>query len=72
MTQEQVTQLRQAYENKRVEIIKMLDSFSPVPNGTRGTVTRVDDIGQIHVNWDNGSTLALVSGIDEFNIITNE
>lgn len=72
MTQEEIVHLREVYQNKRVEIIKMLDSFSPVPNGTRGTITRVDDIGQIHVNWDNGSTLALIPGIDEFNIITNE
>jgi len=27
--------------------------------GLEGTVMFVDDAGQIHVNWDNGSTLAL-------------
>jgi hypothetical protein len=27
--------------------------------GLKGTVMSVDDIGQIHVNWENGSTLAL-------------
>ncbi len=33
-----------------------------MPNGLRGTVTSVDDIGQIHVAWDNGSSLALSEG----------
>jgi len=33
-----------------------------MPSGLRGTVTSVDDIGQIHVAWDNGSSLALSEG----------
>ena len=33
-----------------------------MPKGLRGTVTSVDDIGQIHVAWDNGSSLALSEG----------
>lgn len=38
-------------------------------DGLKGTVTSVDDIGQIHVNWDNGSSLALSADVDEFEII---
>ena len=34
------------------------------PAGTCGTVSYVDDIGSIHVNWDTGSTLAIVYGVD--------
>lgn len=49
----------------RVELRRMQDPF-PVPVGTKGTVAFVDDAGQIHVNWDNGSTLALVPGVDLF------
>ena len=30
-----------------------------MPNGLMGTVEMVDDAGQIHVLWENGSTLAL-------------
>ena len=40
-----------------------------MPTGLLGTVQFVDDIGQIHVNWDNGSTLAL-SPDDDFTVIT--
>lgn len=34
--------------------------------GLKGTVVKVDDIGQIHVNWENGSRLALNSEFDTF------
>lgn len=43
----------------RLELISMEDPQA-VPPGTRGTVQFVDDIGSIHMNWDNGRTLALV------------
>lgn len=56
----------------RVECVSMDDPFSPVPPGTKGTVTCVDDIGTIHVDWDNGSTLGLVCGKDSFHKVTNE
>ena len=50
----------------------MNDPFAPVPSGTRGTVDYVDDMGQIHMRWDNGRTLALVPGEDSFRKLTDE
>jgi hypothetical protein len=50
----------------RVECLYMSDPFAPVPSGTKGTVFHVDDMAQIHVNWDNGSSLALNRGEDSF------
>ncbi len=49
----------------RVELISMNDPYNTrlVP-GCRGTVTGVDDIGTIHVNWDCGSGLGVVYGED--------
>lgn len=41
-----------------------------VPSGTEGTVTYVDDIGQIGMKWDNGRTLSLVPGEDDFSVIS--
>lgn len=41
-----------------------------VPSGTEGTVTYVDDIGQIGMKWDNGRTLSLVPGEDSFSVIS--
>lgn len=42
----------------RVELIDMDDKQAP-PVGTKGTVISVDDIGTIHVQWDNGSSLGI-------------
>ena len=66
-----VERLRKRYpEGCRVKLIQMdadQDMFSiqlVPPAGTCGTVSYVDDIGSIHVNWDTGSTLAVVYGVD--------
>ena len=50
----------------RVELKHLNDPFATIPVGTQGTVRFVDDIGNIHVNWDDGSCLALVPGVDYF------
>lgn len=70
---------RLAKENKaaypsgtRIELIQMNDPFSPVEAGMRGTVDYVDDAGQLHMKWDNGRTLALVSGEDSFRKLSAE
>ena len=40
----------------RVKLVEMNDIQAP-SIGTLGTVMYVDDIGTIHIKWDNGSTL---------------
>ena len=47
----------------RVALMRMNDRQAP-PLGTKGTVTGVDDIGSIMVDWDNGSGLNVVYGED--------
>lgn len=47
----------------RVMAFHMCDMKAP-PIGTWGTVTYVDDIGTVHVNWDDGSTYDVVYGYD--------
>lgn len=65
----QVESLRQRYpEGTRIVLRRMNDPYAPVPPGTKGTVTYVDDMGQIGVNWDNGSRLSLVPGEDSFSM----
>lgn len=54
---------------KRVRVLHMDDPYSPVPTGTEGTIRHIDGIGQIHVKWDNGSTLALIPGVDVYTIL---
>lgn len=43
----------------RIELISMDDIQAP-PAGTMGTVIGVDDVGQIMVSWDNGSSLSVL------------
>lgn len=52
----------------RIKLLAMNDPQA-VPAGTTGTVVSVDGIGQIKMAWDNGSTLKLVPGEDEFEVI---
>lgn len=56
----------------RLELISMDDPYAPVPSGTRGTVQYVDDMGQIGMKWDNGSSLSLIPGEDSFRKLTAE
>jgi len=37
------------------------DPYSALMPGTLGTVTHVDDAGTIHVDWDNGAKIGLVT-----------
>ena len=53
----------------RIRLDHMSDPQA-VPSGTEGTVTYVDDIGQIGMKWDNGRTLSLVPGEDDFSVIS--
>lgn len=48
----------------RVKLIFMDDIQAP-PSGTEGTVKYIDDAGLMHVNWDTGSSLAVVVGEDK-------
>ncbi len=45
------------------------DDTARIKSGDLGTITSVDDIGQIHVIWDKGSTLALHHEEDDFEFI---
>ena len=40
-----------------------------MPAGLKGIVDFVDDQGQLHMLWENGRTLALVSGEDRFHVL---
>ena len=54
----------------RVVLVKINDDYSTLKEGDKGTVVMVDDIGTIHVDWDNGSSLGVVFGEDFCHKIT--
>jgi hypothetical protein len=55
----------------RIKLIAMADDPDPVPAGSTGTVESVTDgpLGQVWVRWDSGRSLALVPGVDRFEVI---
>ncbi len=63
---------------QRIECVLMPDEHDPIPSGSRGTVTRVEQWGasprhaNIHVAWDNGRTLAWLTDVDKWKILTAE
>jgi hypothetical protein len=71
---EQVNKIKEKYKpGTRIKLTFMADEAADtkIPEGTCGTVTGVDDIGQLQMKWDNGRTIALIPDIDEFDVIDN-
>ena len=69
MTPDILAALREQFpQGARVELLRMDDPQAPA-NGTRGTVSGVDDTGSIMVAWDNGGFLHVLFGVDECRII---
>lgn len=65
----EVEAIRKKYPiGTRIKLIEMKDKW-PVPPGTCGTVNHVDDDGQIHVDWECSSSLALDVDVDRFHKI---
>jgi hypothetical protein len=57
---ETIESMREEFVGKRVRCIEMCDDPDPIPSGSEGTVLTVDDMGTLHVKWDNGRSLGLV------------
>ena len=69
----ELTALRERYPaGTRIRLNHMDDPYAPIPPGTTGSVDYIDDAGNVHMKWDNGRTLSLIPGEDDFTIITNE
>lgn len=58
-----VEKIREMYPEGTQIILQEMRGESQMPYGLKGTVKFVDDAGQIHMRWENGSSLAL--NIDE-------
>lgn len=54
---------------KRVRLEFLDDHLSDLKQGDEGTIFDIDSNGTVHVQWDNGSALGLIPGIDKWSII---
>lgn len=62
---ETVKRIRAQYPaGTRIELIEMEDPYRKMVPGLQGTVIGVDDAGSLMVEWDNGSTLSVIYGVD--------
>jgi len=60
-----IKELKKFYSpGTKVKLVKMDDVQAP-PIGTIGEVESLDDIGTIHIKWENGSTLGAAFGEDK-------
>ena len=70
MPEEILKELREKYKPGTLVLLEKMDDAMAPPIKTRGTVTSVDDIGTIHVNWETGSSLGVVYGEDRVSVIS--
>lgn len=54
---------------KRVRFVSSSDPYTRLRRGDEGTVSFVDDMDTVHVRWDSGSTLGMIPGEDNFDIL---
>ena len=68
-----IEMLRQRYPaGTRICLDRMGNDPNPVPDGTKGTVAHVDDIGTIFCKFDNGRFMGIVPDEDRFHVIEQE
>lgn len=62
LDEKKINQLKEKYhKGDRVRLINMESEAYLVPRDTEGTVVGVDDLGSVHVNWDNGMCVAVLN-----------
>ena len=67
ISKERIEKLKDEYpKGTPIRLLKLTDQYRTIPIGAEGTVSCVDDIGTVHVDWGGGSRLGLVPDEDEF------
>lgn len=73
MNQEQINLLKKHYPvGTRIMLTSDVDETWYLKAGSIGTITRIDDIGNIHVDWDNEMPEPLTYGVNEFVVISEQ
>ena len=57
-------------KGKRIRMTEtMSNDPQPILKGQEGTIHHTDDLGTIHVNWDNGRRIGVIPNIDKYEIL---
>ena len=72
LSDKQVKIIKQRYKSGMCVQLDYMDDIHAPAVGTKGIIYYVDDAGQIHVNWENGSALALIPQEDNFHIVDSK
>ena len=65
---EEIERLRNIYKPGIKVRLLYMEGELQMPKGLEGIIDYVDDAPQIHVTWENGSSLALIPEVDKFEI----
>ena len=60
-----------AKEGMRIRMLHMDDQHG-VDEGMEGTIMRIDDLGTLHVHWDDGSQLGVIPELDKYELLPAE
>lgn len=72
LTQKQVEQIKEMYPiGTVIELTAdMDDKYAPIAKGTQGEIVNIDDMGTLHMKWQNGRSLGVVPFEDSFMVIS--
>jgi len=52
---------KESYVGKRVRFLRSSDPYTKLEYGDEGVVVSVDALGTVHIEWDNGSSLGMIT-----------
>jgi Domain of unknown function (DUF4314) len=54
----------------KIQLISTDDSMTKLKKGDKGTIYKIDEDQElVWVKWDSGEELALIQGVDKFNVL---
>ena len=54
----------------QIQLTSIDDTMTKLKAGAKGTIFKIDEEQElIWVKWDNGEELALIQGVDKFNVV---
>lgn len=59
-------------EGTRIRLISMKDPYAKLRPGALGVVEFCDDAGTVFVKWEDGSSIGLIPGEDEWEVVKRE